>query len=83
MTGVQGDDKFEFSVNDLGDEVTLFMCSESTKPQSISGFPTSIASLIHRQGLDAAFGTSNHSKRKNLETDPPVSTGPYIFLVSF
>lgn len=69
MTGVQVDKifqpKVEFSVKGLEEEVTIFLRSGSTK--LISGFPTSIASLIRCQGLDAAFGVSNHSKRKNLE----------------
>lgn len=74
MTGVQLDGdtyckifqpKVEFSVEGLEEEVTIFLRSGSTK--LISGFPTSIAFLIRCQGLDAAFGVSNHSKRKNLE----------------
>jgi hypothetical protein len=53
-----------FSVKGLDEEVSIFLASTSTKPRCISGFPTSMASLIRAQGLDTVFGVPNHSKRR-------------------
>jgi hypothetical protein len=65
-----------FCVNELNEEITIFLTKISGKPKAISGFPTTIATLMRNQGLDSAFGTPNHSKRLSDHMSPVLRKRP-------
>jgi hypothetical protein len=58
---------FEFDVNNMQDDIAIYLESVSTTRRMISGFPTTISALQNSQGLSAVFGKANHRKRVYAE----------------
>ena len=49
-----------FPVKTMTDEINITLSGLFKKPRLISGFPTSIARLVHAQGLQCTFGLPSH-----------------------